>query len=90
MDPAVLLQFLSDGGVLSASLILIWMLVTEKLVPKSRITDTIKERDSLREQQAGTQAALEALVKQIDELDREIEELRRESGLATVRRVGER
>jgi hypothetical protein len=77
VDLTVLLEFLSSGGVLSASLILIYLLVSERLVPKSRITDAQKERDEAKksliealEHLDGMKDALSAIHRDLDELIR--------------------
>lgn len=77
MDLTVLLEFLSSGGVLSASLILIWLLVTERLVPKSRITDAQKERDEAKKALVDTVAHLDQMSQRLTDVHRDLDELLR-------------
>jgi hypothetical protein len=77
VDLTVLLEFLSSGGVLSASLILIWLLVTEKLVPKSRITDAQKERDEAKKSLLDAVAHLDEMKDALTAIHRDLDELLR-------------
>lgn len=75
MDLTTLLEFLSSGGVLVGSLIVIWLLVTERLVPKSRIADAQKERDAAQKGLTDALARLDAMTRQLDEVHRDLAEL---------------
>jgi hypothetical protein len=75
VDLATLLEFLSSGGVLVGSLIVIWLLVTERLVPKSRIADAQKERDEAQKKLADALARLEGMARQLEDVHRDLAEL---------------
>lgn len=47
---SVVLDLLSRGSFTAATILIIWSLVTEKLIPKGRLDDCIKSRDSVIKQ----------------------------------------
>ena len=75
MDLATLLEFLSSGGVLVGSLIVIWLLVTERLVPKSRIADAQKERDEAQKRLAEALTRLDAMARHLEDVHRDMGEI---------------
>lgn len=48
MELSQVLNALGDLGALGASALVIWALVTERLVPRGRVDELLKERDDIR------------------------------------------
>lgn len=55
------LDLLAEGGVLAGCVILIWALVTEKLVPKSRLIEQREER--LADEERGRKAMADGMAR---------------------------
>lgn len=47
---SALLEIFSRGSVTTAAILIIWALMTERLVPKRRLDDCIKQRERLIKQ----------------------------------------
>lgn len=80
---AVILEILSRGSAVGAAVLVIWALMTERLVPKGRLDDCIKsrerlieQRDNLIEQRNELLSQRDGLIKQRDEVRRRTKELK--------------
>ena len=89
MEPIAVLNLLSSGGVLAALLILIYLLLTRKLVTAREVEEALAANVQMREQMAALVVAIQSLTAHITELDRDIEELRHERGLPSTKRAEE-
>jgi Tfp pilus assembly protein PilN len=88
VDPVVLLNLLTDGGVLAVLILLIYLLVSRRLIVAKELEEVQADNKLLREQIAALVVAVHALTAQIIELDRDIEELRHQRGM-TVSKHGQ-
>lgn len=65
---SVLLEVLSRGSATGAAILIIWALMTERLVPRGRLDDCIKSRERLIEQRDELLDQRDSLLEQRDRL----------------------
>lgn len=71
-DPSGLLDILSNAGLLGGTVILIWLLITERLIPRSRLDE---EHDKLAEasrERAVNTTKLDQVIALVTELTRDL------------------
>ena len=73
---AELLSFVSQGGALAGSVIVLWLLVTERLVPKPRLEQMARDREmSIAERKEHAAVARQAMAESMSRLDHLREQL---------------
>lgn len=72
MDPAQLLDLISRGGALGSAAIVIWLLITEKIVPKSRLTE---QRDERLSGVQASRSSMEGALRRLDGIEEKLDRL---------------
>lgn len=73
---AELLSYLANGGALAGSIIVLWLLVTERLVPKPRLEQMVRDRETqIAERKETLAASRQAMLESMSRLDHLREQL---------------